>query len=66
MERRDGVVSSRIPLFVVRLCSLVPTSLFHDAGRMRRCQDAVWLFEAGQMIVENKGEERSSWTVQHV
>ena len=58
MGRRDGVVSSRIPLFAIRLCSLVLTSLFYDAGRMRHYQDAAGFVDQSRWPLR-VGEKRA-------
>lgn len=60
MERRDGVVSSRIPLFAVRLCSLVLTSFFHDARRMRHYQDATGFVDQSRWPLRVRGKRTLS------
>jgi len=60
MERRDGVASSRIPLFAIRLCSLVLTSLFYDAGRMRHYQDAAGFVDQSRWPLRVRGKRTLS------
>ena len=60
MEESNSVVSSRIPLFAVRLCSLVLTSLFHDAGRMRHYQDAAGFVDQSRWPLRVRGKRTLS------